>query len=106
MDKKKKVGLAVLIIIALYVAASIFFQYHYFIGTKVNGYSCAFRSVSKAKELIKKDVKSYKITIKERDKKKESISVNFRYNTVAVRCRIICRICIYWRNYHIFIKCI
>ena len=74
MDKKKKVGLAVLIIIALYVAASIFFQYHYFIGTKVNGYSCAFRSVSKAKELIKKDVKSYKITIKERDKKKESIS--------------------------------
>ena len=39
MDKKKKVGLAVLIIIALYVAASIFFQYHYFIGTKVNGYS-------------------------------------------------------------------
>ena len=37
MDKKKKVGLAVLIIIALYVAASIFFQYHYFIGTKVNG---------------------------------------------------------------------
>lgn len=74
MDKKKKAGLAVLIIIALYVAASIFFQYHYFIGTKVNGYSCAFRSVSKAKELIKKDVKSYKITIKERDKKKESIS--------------------------------
>lgn len=74
MDKKKKVGLAVLIIIALYVAASIFFQYHYFIGTKVNGYSCAFRSVSKTKELIKKDVKSYKITIKERDKKKESIS--------------------------------
>ena len=74
MDKKKKAGLAVLIIIALYVAASIFFQYHYFIGTKVNGYSCAFRSVSKAKELIKKDVKSYKITIKERDKKKESVS--------------------------------
>ena len=76
MDKKKKAGLAVLIIIALYVAASIFFQYHYFIGTKVNGYSCAFRSVSKAKELIKKDVKSYKIMIKERDKKKEKENKN------------------------------
>lgn len=74
MDKKKKIGLAVLIVIALYIAASVFFQYHYFIGTKVDGYSCGFRSVSKTKELIKEDIKEYKITLKERDKKKESIS--------------------------------
>lgn len=40
----------------------------------MNGYSCGFRSVSKTKELIKEDIKAYKITIKERNKKKESIS--------------------------------
>ena len=74
MDKKKKIGLAVCGVIALYVVIAVFFQYHYFIGTKVNGYSCGFRSVSKTKELIREDIKSYKIVIKERDKKKESIS--------------------------------
>ena len=74
MNKQKKIGLAVLVVILLYAAISVFFQYHYFIGTKVNGYSCGFRSVSKTKELIKEDIKAYKITIKERNKKKESIS--------------------------------
>ena len=69
MNKQKKIGLAVLVVILLYAAISVFFQYHYFIGTKVNGYSCGFRSVSKTKELIKEDVKAYKITIKERYKK-------------------------------------
>ena len=52
MNKQKKIGLAVLVVILLYAAISVFFQYHYFIGTKVNGYSCGFRSVSKTKELI------------------------------------------------------
>lgn len=74
MNKQKKIGLAVLVVILLYAAISVFFQYHYFIGTKVNGYSCGFRSVSKTKEMIKEDIKAYKITIKERNKKKESIS--------------------------------
>ena len=53
MNKQKKIGLAVLVVILLYAAISVFFQYHYFIGTKVNGYSCGFRSVSKTKEMIK-----------------------------------------------------
>ena len=57
MDKKKKIGLAVCGVIALYVVIAVFFQYHYFIGTKVNGYSCGFRSVSKTKELIREDIK-------------------------------------------------
>ena len=64
MNKQKKIGLAVLVVILLYAAISVFFQYHYFIGTKVNGYSCGFRSVSKTKELIKEDVKAYKISRK------------------------------------------
>lgn len=50
MNKQKKIGLAVLVVILLYAAISVFFQYHYFIGTKVNGYSCGFRSVSKDKK--------------------------------------------------------
>ena len=43
MNKQKKIGLAVLIVILLYAAISVFFQYHYFIGTKVNGYSIRIR---------------------------------------------------------------
>ena len=74
MNKQKKIGLAVLVVILLYAAISVFFQNHYFIETKVNGYSWGFRSESKTKELIKEDIKAYKITIKERNKKKESIS--------------------------------
>ncbi len=74
MGKKQKVGLILLGIIILYAAISIFFHYHYFIGTKINGYSCGFRSVSKTKQLVKEDVKEYKIKIKERYKKKEVIS--------------------------------
>ena len=49
MNKQKKIGLAVLVVILLYAAISVFFQYHYFIGTKVNGYSCGFRSVFRQK---------------------------------------------------------
>ena len=71
MNKQKKIGLAVLVVILLYAAISVFFQYHYFIGTKVNGYSCGFRSVSKTKELIKEDIKAYKITIKEEIRKRK-----------------------------------
>ena len=31
MNKQKKIGLAVLVVILLYAAISVFFQYHYFI---------------------------------------------------------------------------
>ncbi|MCI6859380.1 MAG: L,D-transpeptidase/peptidoglycan binding protein [Eubacterium sp.] len=73
MSTKKKAGFTILGLIVLYAIFSVFFQYHYFMGTTVDGYSCGFRSVSKTKELIKEDVKNYKVIIKERQGKKETI---------------------------------
>ena len=62
MNKQKKIGLAVLVVILLYAAISVFFQYHYFIGTKVNGYSCGFRSVSKPIRLqLRKEIRKRKV---------------------------------------------
>lgn len=71
---KKKTGVTLAIIVILYCLIAVFFQFHYFPGTKINGYSCGFRSVGKVKEMMQKSVKDYTIDIVERDNKKETLS--------------------------------
>lgn len=76
MSQKKKVGLFILGVIVLYAALALFFQNHYFMGTKINGYSCGFHSVKKTKEIIKADIKDYAIAIEERDDKEETVTAS------------------------------
>ena len=52
LDNKKKFGVIIGIVIVLYLLISLFFQSHYFPGTKINGCSCGFRSVKKVKKKI------------------------------------------------------
>lgn len=74
LDKKKKAGVITGIIVIIYLFISFFFQYHYFPGTKINGYSCGFHSVKKMKKIVGKTITEYEITLIERDEKKESIT--------------------------------
>lgn len=74
LDKKKKSGIIILIVIGIYLLISLFFHYHFYIGTKVNGYSAGFHSIKKMKEIINTSVSDYEITIKERDGRKETIN--------------------------------
>lgn len=70
----KKAGVIAGILIAVYAAIALFFQYHYFPGTQINGYSCGWRSVGKTKEIIRTSVKDYTIKITERKGRKEKVS--------------------------------
>lgn len=70
----KKAGVTVLTVAALYALISVFFQFHFFPGTEINGHACGFRSVDKVKEIFRKSVKNYGIQIKERDNKTETVT--------------------------------
>ena len=52
-DIRKKTGVAVAAAVIIYALIAVFFHFHYFPGTEINGYSCGFRSVGKVKEMIK-----------------------------------------------------
>ncbi len=73
-SRKKKTGVVVAAILALYLLIALFFQYHFFPGTQINGYSCGWRSVRKTKEIIRTSVKEYTIKITERKGRKEKVS--------------------------------
>ena len=64
---KKKVGVTIAVVVVLYALIAVFFQFHFFPGTEINGYQCGFRSVGKVKEMIQEGVEEYSISIKERD---------------------------------------
>ena len=74
LDKKKKAGVIIGIIVAIYFLISLFFQYHFFPGTEINGYSCGFHSVKKVKRMVNETVNEYEITLIERNGKKEKIT--------------------------------
>lgn len=71
---KKKVGVTIAVVVVLYALIAVFFQFHFFPGTEINGYQCGFRSVGKVKEMIQEGVEEYSISIKERDDREETVS--------------------------------
>lgn len=73
-DIRKKTGVAVAAAVIIYALIAVFFHFHYFPGTEINGYSCGFRSVGKVKEMIKGGVDTYEIGITERDDREESVT--------------------------------
>lgn len=72
-DRKKKAGAVFLFVAVLYGAIGLFFHFHFFPGTKINGYRSGFHSVAKMKKTIRESVEDYSITLEERGDKKEVI---------------------------------
>lgn len=71
---KKKAGVVVAAVVVIYALISIFFHFHFFPGTEINGYACGFRSVGKVKEMIREGVDAYSITITEREGRQEKVN--------------------------------
>lgn len=73
---KKKTGIAVLILALLYIGISIYFMSHFFFGTKINGYESQFKNVEEVKTYMKEYSENYKLTLKERLDREETISAD------------------------------
>lgn len=61
-------------LVVIYLAGSIFFQSHYLPRTVINGISCTGKNADGVKDAITSEVKNYKLTIRERGKKSETIT--------------------------------
>lgn len=61
------------VLLVIYVAGSIFFQSHYLPRTVINGVKATGRTSAAVQKNIKDEVNNYKLSIVERDDKKESI---------------------------------
>lgn len=58
----------------LYFGGVLFFQNHFYPRTVINGNSFSLKSVNNAEEYMEKQVEEYRLTIKEKDGKTETIS--------------------------------
>ena len=71
MSKGKKLGiliLAIVIVLAIvYIALSVFFTKHYFIGTVIGDIKCSGKSLEGLQETITRTIDEYKLTINERE---------------------------------------
>lgn len=79
MESKKKKGIVITASVVgalaiIYIAGGIFFQSHYLPRTVINGVACTGKTPDSVKNQIKEEVKNYKLAIKERDDKKETIT--------------------------------
>lgn len=79
MESKKKKGIVITASVVgalaiIYIAGGIFFQSHYLPRTVINGVACTGKTPDSVKTQIKEEVKNYKLAIKERDDKKETIT--------------------------------
>lgn len=73
---KKKAGVAIFILAVLYLGISIFFMFHFFFGTTINGYECQFKMMDEVKGYMKEYSENYTLTLKERLDREESISAS------------------------------
>lgn len=71
---KKITGIVILVLALIYGGISLFFTYHYYAGTTINGYDCEFKNIEDVKAMIKGTVSKYKIRVKERDGKEEFVT--------------------------------
>ncbi|MCD8019536.1 MAG: L,D-transpeptidase/peptidoglycan binding protein [Clostridiales bacterium] len=73
---RKRIGVIVAIFAVVYGMISVFFYFHYYPGTTINGYECGFKSVEKVTEIISEGVSTYEIRITERDDQEETITAS------------------------------
>jgi len=71
----KTVLLVILCVIAAaYVAGVVFFRFHFGVNTIINNVDCSYMTSAEVEKIIASQVADYKITIQERDNKKEAIN--------------------------------
>lgn len=63
-----------LVLIALYGAVSVYFSFHFFPNTKVNGVGFSLSSAEQVQAHMKEEVKGYALRMKESDGDTETIS--------------------------------
>lgn len=74
MEKKTKILLGVVLVLAIIYGGGVFYYNGHFLkGTSINGLECSNQTVSQVEEKIKKKMGSYKLTILEREGKKDVI---------------------------------
>lgn len=66
--------LAIIILAACYVAASIYFMKHYLPNTTINGIDASMKSISTVKKEMANEISDYQLTITERNNNKETIT--------------------------------
>lgn len=81
MKKKKKVLLVLLavlvvLIIGIYVAVALYFQRHFYSDTTINGMDCSHMKAEQVKELLRDQVQSYQLTLKERNDQQEVLTAD------------------------------
>lgn len=79
MDKKKKIVLMVCLgllcaVIFVYVGVAVYCTERFNFGTTINGIEVGGKTVKEAEQIIKSQLDTYKITILERENKKEEIT--------------------------------
>lgn len=79
--RKGKAGIAAMIVLivaavllVIYIAGIIYFQKHFILGTEINGVNCSMKSVAGAENKITDVVQNFGITVKERQKKTETLN--------------------------------
>lgn len=72
--KGTMISLCALIIVYFCMAA--YFKNHFYFGTKINSISVSGKTVDQVKQQMESQMKSYKLTLKERDGKSEQIAVD------------------------------
>lgn len=71
---RKMAGIGVLIAGLLYAGISLFFSSHFFFRTRINGFSCQFKTVEQVKEMIRQDCSDFELVIQEREDQEERIT--------------------------------
>lgn len=78
LSKKAFIGIiagsiTLAVILLIYLVFSIYFNTHYYFGTKINDIDCYGKTASNAEDLLKSDLDNYTLKIEERDSKTEAI---------------------------------
>ena len=87
-QNKGKIVLGILaaivgVLAVCYVGGFIFYQNHFFFGTKISGVNASNKTVEEVEKSIEKDAKDYSLTLKEREGQSETIKakdINLRYS--------------------------
>ncbi|OPJ57644.1 L,D-transpeptidase family protein [Clostridium oryzae] len=80
MSKQNKIFIgvtaSVFTLLLIYLGVAVHFKGHFYSGSKINGVNVSGKTVEQAKEIVSNQLKSYKLTIKERGGKEEQISAS------------------------------
>ena len=66
-------GSIVAALVLIYIGVSVFFMSHFYINTEINGKDFSAKTAADVEEYLKTQVKDYKLVVKEKDNKSDTI---------------------------------